>query len=392
MFSLSVRFRPSRTPSGEGRVWYVIRQGEKTRTIASEIRSADPRIIHIAKDRLVFDLKSISRTIEDMCYVSKDVSLDDVIDKCSATLRGENPYTELIERLGSHFPVRNDITRISKEYADCFEIVRPAPVTDSSVMLLEYIDRLAFDYRKDGKSSSGSYRSTRHSLSRFLDGKDIAIDSVNTTLINDYRQYLSTIVSPETASFYIRVLRSTLNHARREGFFNKQINWPSTINSHSKIQKATPPLRTLDRDTMRRIADLDLTGFPDAMLVRDIFMFSFYAQGIELVDLANLRITSLTDNHLSYRRRIKGRLVSVHLGENALAIIKRHHEPQSQFLFPLLHQGSKDYSFSWVKTRIRTALQTISKLIDADITLSFGMSRNTWLQLSNTINQSESMI
>jgi len=99
MFSLTVRFRPSRTPSGEGRVWYVIRQGEKTRTIASEIRSADPRIIHIAKDRLVFDLKSISRTIEDMCDVSKDVSLDDVIDKCSATLRGENPYTELIERL-----------------------------------------------------------------------------------------------------------------------------------------------------------------------------------------------------------------------------------------------------------------------------------------------------
>ena len=391
MFSLSVRFRPSRTPTGKGRVWYVIRQGEKTRTIASEIRSADPQIIHIARDRLVFDLKSISRTIEDMCEVSKNVSLDEVIDKCSATLRGENPYIELIERLGQHFPVRNDITKISKEYADCFEIVRPDIVTDSPVMLLEYIDRLAFDYRKEGKGSSGSYRSTHHSLSRFLNGRDIAISSVNSALINDYQQYLSTTVTSETASFYIRVLRSTLNHARREGFFSKHINWPSTINSHSKTEKATS-LRTLDRDTMRCIADLDLTDSPDLMLARDIFMFSFYSQGIELVDLANLRITSLTGNRLSYCRRIKGRAVSVHLGENALAIIRRHHEPQSQFLFPLLHQGGRDYSFSWVKTRIRTSLQTISKLINADIALSFGMSRNTWLHLSNTVNHSESMI
>lgn len=377
---------------GEGRIWYVIRQGKKTRTIPADVKSTDRQILYLAKDKITFDLKSISCVIEELCADRPTVTLDDVVDRCASVLHGENPYAERINAYGKHFPIRNDIARISKAYADTFEVIGPAIPQGVQTSLLTYIDTLILTYKQTGRSSSNSYRSTRHSLSRFLNGKDYPLALIDDRFIQNYNNYLQSQVSTDTTSFYMRVLRTVLNHARQDGLIQANYTWPSHINIPCNTSRKNPQHKSLSPEVIRHIAALELSNDAILSLVRDLFMFSFYAQGLELIDLANLLITDLSADMLTYRRRSKGRTTSVRLGENALAIISRHHEAGSDYLFPLLMRKGRKYSFSHARTEVGSAMKAIGERLSPSINLTFGMSRYSWLAISAENNMSESLI
>lgn len=64
MFSLSARFRKSRTPDAEGSVYYIIRDRKTERNITGNLRGMDESIMATAKDRIAFDLMTIYCVIE----------------------------------------------------------------------------------------------------------------------------------------------------------------------------------------------------------------------------------------------------------------------------------------------------------------------------------------
>ena len=117
-------------------------------------------------------------------------------------------------------------------------------------------------------------------------------------------------------------------------------------------------------------------------LARDAFMFGFYAQGMEFIDVANLRTDNLKDNVLTYRRRLKGKVRNVVLGNRALAIISK---------FPIL-QRKRSYAYSTVKVEIAASLKKIGQMLNLLHSLTFSMNIYSWQSIIRKTNITELFI
>lgn len=109
-----------------------------------------------------------------------------------------------------------------------------------------------------------------------------------------------------TASSYLRVLHTVLKRAEKEYLMPKVFYWPSDIKTTVLRNSPKSETNVLDIKTIRRIEQIDLSYDESLEFARDVFMFGFYAQGMEFIDVANLRISNLEGNVLTYRRRLKG--------------------------------------------------------------------------------------
>lgn len=392
MFSITARFRKSRTEGEPGAVYYVIREGKVQRNITGPIRAADAGVLRTARQQIVCDLKSIYCVIEHLSERSGTVTLDDVAEECRPLFQGVNPYLERINSSAEKFPIRKDLAAVGREYSSDFTPVLPAVATRNGG-LSGYIDGLIHDRRLKGENSPNTLRSLQLSLKGFFDGTDVEFHNVNSGFILAYNAYLQQRVAPSTVSFYMRALRSVLNRAKNSGLTDLDFDWATNVDISVNHECESVRKKALDAAEICRIAGLSLLTDSRISLVRDMFMFSFYAHGIELTDLANLRKANLRDGILSYRRRGKGRQVEVRLGGKALAIVGRYADSDSgPMLFPLLQRGGKQYVFSYIRDEFSKAMKEIGTLVGATKNLTFGMSRYSWLSIAEDSNIAEMLI
>ena len=67
--------------------------------------------------------------------------------------------------------------------------------------------------------------------------------------------------------------------------------------------------RALSRKDMQILADLDLTNEPQLEFARDLYLFSFYAQGMAFVDIVLLKKVDICNGVLTYSRHKSKRCV-----------------------------------------------------------------------------------
>ena len=95
MFSLSARFRKSRTPGADGVVYYVIRQGHAERNITGNLRGKDESILSKEKDRIASALMTIYCVIENLLENNSQTSLDEIAKygtKAICRVQGQMQY------------------------------------------------------------------------------------------------------------------------------------------------------------------------------------------------------------------------------------------------------------------------------------------------------------
>ena len=91
----------------------------------------------------------------------------------------------------------------------------------------------------------------------------------------------------------------------------------------------------LSRETLLKIANLDLSKSENLDLARDMFMFGFYCRGMELTDIMALTTGNLNGDVLKYRRRGNGKEITLRLDSRALAILNKYESRHWDSLFPL---------------------------------------------------------
>lgn len=390
MYSLSARFRKSRIAGVQGSVYYIIRHasgGDRCeRNITSGIRGFGAEVISEAKDRIAYDLMTIYCVIESSD--ARVTTIDDVAARCRKVLAGPNPYAGRIRSCASgKFPVRGDVAAVAKMFSDRFEYRTGRRVGNERVEgLLGYTDRVVAGYEAAGKSYAKSLRSLRLSLCRFVGGDDIPFSAVDNGFILEYIAFLKERVAAGTVSFYVRVLRNVVNRAVDEGLLQGPFYWPSVSKGNAGAD--TVPSVALDAADLVRLERLDLSGDSALSLARDMFMFGFYARGMELVDIANLRPEDLDGNVLTFRRRKIGSPRSVRLGDKAMAIVARYAGGSGGYLFPVLERKWVRSYYS-VRTEFAVALKEIGERLGLSRRLSFGMGRHTWLRLLESADISD---
>ena len=152
MFSLSARFRKSRTPGVEGTVYYVIKQGKSERNITGNIHGIDQSVMSDAKERIAFDLMTIYCVIESIFQSDNKIELDDIVEACARAILETNPFEERIKNYRGKYPVSYDIAKVPKLFYDKFEPKRSISINhiDKSG-LIGYLSYLIDEYNAEGK-------------------------------------------------------------------------------------------------------------------------------------------------------------------------------------------------------------------------------------------------
>ncbi|MCM1313655.1 MAG: site-specific integrase [Bacteroides sp.] len=224
-----------------------------------------------------------------------------------------------------------------------------------------------------------NYRCAARSLRRFMCaaglGGSLPLRKVDGGLMLRFENYLTKEkrMSRNSTSAYMRSLRAAYNKAVAEGMCADRKPFAAVYTGVDCTRK-----RALDENALRRLLALDLSGSPGLCMTRDMFFFSFLANGMSFVDVAHLRMSDIKGGRICYSRSKTGQPISVKVCAQMAGIIRRYHHKGSDMVFPLIGGGGcrKDYD-----TALRVynrGLHKLARLAGIDGGLTSYSARHSW--------------
>lgn len=358
MASIKLKFRPSTVTDREGTIYYQIIHDRKIRQLPTPYRvlpqewDTHRSIVSTTRSsgRKAFILSIRERIRRDMERLAR-------IDR---SLSGAGlPYTadDIIERFNLY----------SERYS-----------------LFNYMEERIAALNREGKSGTAyNYRYALHSFRRFRDGEDVMLDSITPALMKAYETWLHARgLSPNSVSFYFRILRAVYNHAVDQEVIDSRNPFRKVYTGIGKTVKRALPLSAI-----RRIRELDLTARPELTFARDMFMMSFYLRGMSFVDMCFLRKSDLRNGHLTYRRRKTSQLLTIAWKKEMQEILDRYPETGSDFLLPIIRSRGVNERCVYRNAAyaINRKLKTIAELVGIDFPLTMYVARHSWASGARSI-------
>lgn len=229
-------------------------------------------------------------------------------------------------------------------------------------------------------STLENYKTALRAFSKYLK-QDIDIANINQTLLKGFERWLrDKNLCLNTVSCYMRSLRSLLNRLDCE---NKSHAFGNVYTGRARTEK-----RAVSEEDVCRLKQVELRPHSFLCLVRDIFLFSYYALGMPFVDVAFLRRSQINGNLLTYHRHKTGQRIVIPL-EHCMSEIISRYKSDSEYVFPLLHsrEPQKAYhEYLRMLNRYNRTLKTLA--IKAGVTqrLTSYTARHTWASVAYNEN------
>ena len=251
----------------------------------------------------------------------------------------------------------------------------------SQFYLLRYINaqiERKQELKKVGMAAA--YKSTRSSLAKFIGCPDVRMSEVDLAFVRRYEDFLySNGASGNTVSYYLRNLRSLYNQAVADGYHPRG-EYPF---AKAQTRPAKTVKRALSRTDMQNLADLNLENEPELEFTRDLYLFSFYAQGMAFVDIVLLKKTDICNGVLTYSRHKSKQLIRIVVTPQMQGVIDKYNT-ENEYLFPII---SGEYASGYQKYRlalgrINRHLKKIAVVADIKVPLTTYTARHTWATLA----------
>ena len=306
------------------------------------------------KEQLIF----ISNNIKN----KREVSL--INRRINKQRKSINAHILELERRGSQYHVGDIASRYRIEH--------------DSLSLLGYFD-LLIDRKQDADrlGTMKSYKSTRASISKFLNYSHATISDVDYAFVRDYEQYLiNSGITPNTICFYMRNFKSVYNQAIIDGYpLSDKMPFKYV---QAKTQKTTK--RALSKADLIRIRDMNLTNREILTFARDIFLFSFYSRGMAMIDILHLTRNNTKNGILKYHRKKTKQYIEMALTKELSQLIDKYANT-TEYIFPVLN-GSDSQELRKIAQasldRTNRHLKEIGKMLELDIELTTYVARHSW--------------
>ncbi|WP_448781098.1 phage integrase SAM-like domain-containing protein [Bacteroides congonensis] len=252
---------------------------------------------------------------------------------------------------------------------------------------LQYIDIQIIRKKKMAKDgTAAAYHSTRVSLEKYmhmLSGRkaDIKIEDIDYNYVIGYEGFLySQGLAENTVNYYLRNFRTIYNSAIREGY--KPKNDHPFIYIHAKPCKTIK--RAINREEMKELFSLSLPDYSEMAFSRDLYLFSFYAQGMAFVDIAFLKRKNIHSGILSYYRHKSKQLIHVVVTPQMLSLIDKYANA-SEYVFPIIDSALSTPVYDQYRLalrRINRHLKKMASALNIDVPLTTYTARHTWATLA----------
>lgn len=247
--------------------------------------------------------------------------------------------------------------------------------------------------RLNGKiRTSETYKSALSSFTKFLatyhqtigngQKNDIMLDCIDSETMEAYEAWnLNRGVTPNTISFYTRILRAVYNRAVEQGIIESRNPFKHVYTGIDKTVK-----RALTLQAIKRIKAADLSSAPILDFARDMFLMSFFFRGMSFIDMAYLRKTDLKDGYVTYRRRKTGQRLTIRWTKEMQKILDKYPANESDYLLPIIKERGINelYTYRNTGSSINRSLKKIAHRLNLDIRLTMYVARHSWASAAKT--------
>lgn len=262
-----------------------------------------------------------------------------------------------------------------------------ADVAPERILVSAYMHRHIESLLKLGKQSTArNYRSALNSFDRFLNGRKLFLDEIETSLMKEYEAWMSRKgLSSNSSSCYLRQLRAIWNKAIAEGLLTR-----TGCNPFQDVFTGTRPTpkRGLWESLVWHLESmLDILP-PKQAFALSLFLFCYYTRGMSFVDLAHLKKSNIQNGTLVYVRRKTGKQLQIELLPQMVAIINRY-APEvmdSPYLFPILQVGGKEKNYENALRLQNKRLGKIAEVLKLKVKLTTHVARHSWATVARDKN------
>lgn len=300
MFTINVKVRSSKRDDGDGTIYFVLNEGHMFKQFNSEVRSSKEDLMTYNLDYVLSGIRRLCDIITESNEKLGSVSFDDVADKFQSELVGLKTRYDLRDG----FRASRRLVCIGKPF-DKYVSASESKPTDMLTVgnIVDYICCLLDEMKDTARPGTYIYYNTVmcavDDYVGTLQDKDKAIDGDFITGFANWIKGKGLIDS--TISFYLRTLRTIAGKATADRLMTLDKAWFKGLATGYKPNTVKLEELTLPKTEMNLIADAELKLAPRLDVPRNIFMFSFYCHGMELMDILNLKRANLTGNYLTER-------------------------------------------------------------------------------------------
>ena len=351
MASIKIKFRPSTVADHEGTIYYQIIHERKPRQLLTDYhvfsnewdenrsmvtttqKSERKSFILSIRERIRWDIERLTKIIRQLDNNGLSYTADDVID---------------------------EFNRYSKEYS-----------------LFNFMESIIIKLKQNGKTrTSETYTVTLNNFKKFREGEDIMLDCLNSEIMEAYEAWHQQRgVSPNTISFYTRILRAVYNRAVEDDIIENRNPFRHVYTGVDKTVKRALPIAII-----KKIKVLDLELVPTLDFARDMFIMSFMLRGMSFIDMAYLKKTDLKNGYITYRRRKTGQQLTIEWTKEMQMLLDKYPENESDYLLPIIRTAGTNerYTYRNVGYNINHNLKTIAKKVGITIPLTLYVARHSW--------------
>ena len=303
MASIKVKFRPSTVADHEGTIYYQIIHDRKPRQLLTDYhifptewddnrsmvvttqKSDRKSFVLSIRERIRWDVERLTKIIRKLDNNGLTYTADDVID---------------------------EFNRYANEYS-----------------LFNFMESIIIKLKQNGKvRTSETYTVTLNSFKKFRQDEDIMLDCLNSEIMEAYEAWHQQRgVSPNTISFYTRILRAVYNRAVENEIIENRNPFRHVYTGVDKTVKRALPLSII-----KKIKALDLSLTPALDFARDMFIMSFMLRGMSFIDMAYLRKSDLSNGYVAYRRRKTGQLLTIEWTKEMQTILDKYPANSTDYL------------------------------------------------------------
>lgn len=351
MASIKVKFRPSTVTDREGTIYYQVIHERKVRQLLtnyhvfpSEWDEKRSMVTTLQKSERKSFILSIRERIR--WDVERLVKIDRKLDSNGLAYTADD--------------VIDEFNRYSHEYS-----------------LFNFMEGIIAKLKQNGKvRTAETYKATLNSFKKFRQDEDIMLDCLNSEVMEAYEAWHHNRgVTPNTISFYTRILRAVYNRAVEDDVIENRSPFRHVYTGVDKTVKRALPL-----DVIKKIKGMDLSLNAALDFARDMFMMSFYLRGMSFIDMAYLKKSDLKDGYVTYRRRKTGQQLTIEWTSDMQLVLDKYPENESEYLLPIIKTTgiNERCSYRNVGYNINRSLKQITKMLSLNFRLTMYVAFHSW--------------
>ena len=159
-------------------------------------------------------------------------------------------------------------------------------------------DKMAKLKKEQQIGTMQSYESTLANITKFR-GQGILIENITVEWLEAFDKHMAQKRSTTTIAINMRNIRTMMNVAVKEGYI-KQPLYPFGIGKY-EIKTAEGIKKALSFDQIKKIKKFRCES-ERLMMFRDIWLFIYYCNGINIADLVQLKYSNIVDGEIHFVR------------------------------------------------------------------------------------------